>query len=60
MKEKEYRMTTAVRDALLFLQGIPDVALGDRVLVKRRMGKRSETHQPPLCVIITGVYCLQL
>jgi len=29
MKEKEYRMTTAVRDALLFLQDIPDVALGD-------------------------------
>ncbi|NJO15724.1 MAG: V-type ATP synthase subunit B [Thioploca sp.] len=40
MKEKEYRMTTAVRDALLFLQGIPDVALGDRVLVRDHYGNQ--------------------
>ena len=40
MKEKEYRMTTAVRDALLFLQGIPDVALGDRVLVRDHHGNQ--------------------
>ena len=40
MKEKEYRMTTAVRDALLFLQSIPDVALGDRVLVRDYHGNQ--------------------
>lgn len=40
MKEKEYRMTTAIRDALLFLQGIPDVALGDRVLVRDHHGNQ--------------------
>jgi V/A-type H+-transporting ATPase subunit B len=40
MKEKEYRMNSAVRDALLFLHGIPNVALGDRVLVRDHSGHK--------------------
>jgi V/A-type H+-transporting ATPase subunit B len=57
MKEKEYRMTTAVRDALLFLQGIPDVALGDRVLVSdhhgnQRNGQVIQTSQETVLIQI--------
>ncbi|MCK5877886.1 MAG: V-type ATP synthase subunit B, partial [Candidatus Marithrix sp.] len=37
---KEYRMASAVRDALLFLQGVPDIALGDRVLVQDYNGNK--------------------
>jgi V/A-type H+/Na+-transporting ATPase subunit B len=40
MKEKEYRMASAVRDALLFLRDVPDVALGDRVLVRDHSGRK--------------------
>ncbi len=40
MKEKEYRMNSAVRDALLFLHGIPNVALGDRVLIRDYNGRK--------------------
>jgi len=40
MKEKEYRMASAVRDALLFLRGIPNVALGDRVVVRDHTGRK--------------------
>jgi V/A-type H+-transporting ATPase subunit B len=40
MKEIEYRMNSAVRDALLFLHGIPNVALGDRVLVRDHSGRK--------------------
>lgn len=40
MKEKEYRMASAVRDALLFLRGVPNVALGDRVLVRDSSGRK--------------------
>lgn len=40
MKEKEYRMAYAARDALLFLRGIPNVALGDRVLVRDYAGRK--------------------
>lgn len=40
MKEKEYRMAYAARDALLFLRGIPNVALGDRVLVRDHAGRK--------------------
>lgn len=40
MREKEYRMAHAARDALLFLRGIPDVALGDRVLVRDYTGRK--------------------
>lgn len=38
MKEKEYRMASAARGALLFLKGIPGVALGDRVQVRDHSG----------------------
>lgn len=38
MKEKEYRMAAAARDALLFLKGVPQVALGDRVIVRDYRG----------------------
>ncbi len=38
MKEKEYRMATAARGALLFMRGVPDVALGDRVVVRDHKG----------------------
>lgn len=38
MKEKEYRMASAARGALLFLKGVPDVALGDRVVVRDHRG----------------------
>ena len=38
MREKEYRMASAARDALLFLKGIPNIALGDRVLVRDHQG----------------------
>jgi len=40
MKEKEYRMVSAMRDALLFLRGVPNVALGDRVLVRDYSGRK--------------------
>ncbi|MCK5719092.1 MAG: hypothetical protein KAH84_03980, partial [Thiomargarita sp.] len=40
MKEKEYRMASAMRDALLFLQGIPGVALGDKVLIRDENGHK--------------------
>ncbi len=40
MKEKEYRMVSAMRDALLFLRGVPNVALGDRVLVRDHSGRK--------------------
>jgi V/A-type H+-transporting ATPase subunit B len=39
MKEKEYRMAAAARGALLFMQGVPDVALGDRVVVRDHLGQ---------------------
>jgi V/A-type H+-transporting ATPase subunit B len=38
MKEKEYRMATSARGALLFMRGVPDVALGDRVVVRDHKG----------------------
>ncbi|OQW92233.1 MAG: V-type ATP synthase subunit B [Beggiatoa sp. IS2] len=40
MKEKEYRMAAAARDALLFLHNIPHVALGDRVVVRNHRGQQ--------------------
>jgi len=38
MKEKEYRMAVAARGALLYMRGVPDVALGDRVAVRDHRG----------------------
>ena len=40
MRDKEYRMATAARGALLFMSGVPNVAFGDRVVVKDRAGRR--------------------
>jgi V/A-type H+-transporting ATPase subunit B len=40
MKEKAYRMAQAARDALLFMRGVPDVALGDRVIVRDHAGRK--------------------
>jgi V/A-type H+/Na+-transporting ATPase subunit B len=40
MKEKEYRLVSAARDALLFLRGVPEVALGDRVIVRDHAGQK--------------------
>ncbi|HEX9626695.1 MAG TPA: V-type ATP synthase subunit B [Acidiferrobacterales bacterium] len=40
MKEKEYRMCSAARGGLLFLRGVPGVALGDRVVVRDHRGRK--------------------
>jgi V/A-type H+-transporting ATPase subunit B len=40
MKEKEYRLVSAARDSLLFLRGVPQVALGDRVIVRDHTGQK--------------------
>ncbi len=55
MKEKEYRMATAARGALLFLRGVPDVAFGDRVVIKdhrnrKRNGQVIRTSQEMVLV----------
>ncbi len=39
MREKEYRMASAARGALLYMKGVPDVALGDRVVVRDHKGQ---------------------
>ncbi|MDD2815138.1 MAG: V-type ATP synthase subunit B [Thiotrichaceae bacterium] len=39
MKAIEYRMASAARDALLFLRGVPNIALGDRVQVRDYQGR---------------------
>jgi len=40
MKEKEYRMSSGARDALLFLKGVPHIAAGDRVIVTDHSGRK--------------------
>ena len=40
MKEKEYRYASAARTGLLFLQGVPGVAFGDRVRIRDRHGRK--------------------
>ncbi len=40
MKEKEYRMARAARGALLYVRGVPGVALGDRVVVRDHRGRK--------------------
>jgi V/A-type H+/Na+-transporting ATPase subunit B len=40
MKEKEYRKTSAARGGLLFVRGVPGVALGDRVQIRDHKGRR--------------------
>jgi V/A-type H+-transporting ATPase subunit B len=40
MSAKEYCKSSAARGGLLFMRGVPDVALGDRVLVKDHRGRK--------------------
>lgn len=40
MKEKEYRMAAAARGGLLFMEGVPGVPLGDRVVVRDHRGRK--------------------
>ncbi len=40
LKHLEFRMASAARDALLFLRGLPEVALGDRVVVRDSTGQK--------------------
>jgi V/A-type H+-transporting ATPase subunit B len=40
MTAKEYRAATAARSGLLFMRAAPDVALGDRVLVRDHSGRQ--------------------
>jgi V/A-type H+-transporting ATPase subunit B len=39
MREKEYRMASGARGALLYLRGVPGVAMGDRVVVRDHRGR---------------------
>ena len=39
MKEKEYRKASAARGGLLFMRGVPGVALGDRVQIRDHKGR---------------------
>jgi V/A-type H+-transporting ATPase subunit B len=39
-KQLEFRMAAAARDALLFLRGLPNIALGDRVLIRDSAGRK--------------------
>ncbi len=40
MSDKEYRMASAARGGLLYMRGVPGVALGDRVSVRDHSGRR--------------------
>ncbi len=40
MREKEYRCASAAHNGLLFMEGVPGVAFGDRVLVRDHRGRR--------------------
>ncbi len=40
MKEKEYALCSAARGGLLFMRGVPGVALGDRVVVRDHRGRK--------------------
>lgn len=40
MSDKEYRLASAARGGLLYMRGVPGVALGDRVLVRDHSGRR--------------------
>ncbi|MBK9160166.1 MAG: V-type ATP synthase subunit B [Nitrosomonadales bacterium] len=40
MSDKEYRLASAARGGLLFMRGVPGVALGDRVVVLDHSGRR--------------------
>ena len=40
MSDKEYRLASAARGGLLYMRGVPGVALGDRVFVRDHSGRR--------------------
>ena len=40
MSDKEYRLATAAQSGLLYIRGVPGVALGDRVTVRDHRGRR--------------------
>ena len=40
MSDKEYRLATAAQSGLLYIRGVPGVALGDRVTVRDHSGRR--------------------
>ncbi len=40
MREKEFRLSSAARGGLLFMRGVPGVALGDRVTVRDHRGRK--------------------
>jgi V/A-type H+/Na+-transporting ATPase subunit B len=40
MSDKEYRLASAARSGLLYMRGVPGVALGDRVVVHDHSGRR--------------------
>ena len=40
MSNKEYRLATAARSGLLYMRGVPGIALGDRVVVRDHSGLR--------------------
>ncbi len=40
MSDKEYRLASAARGGLLYMRGVPGVALGDRVVVRDHSGRR--------------------
>ena len=40
MSKQEYRKASAARGGLLFMRGVPEVALGDRVQVQDHAGRK--------------------
>jgi V/A-type H+-transporting ATPase subunit B len=66
MKEKEYRMSSAARGGLLFMRGVPGVALGDRVVVRDHRGRKRNgqvirtSHEVVLIQVFEGTNDLDL
>ncbi len=40
MSDKEYRLASSARGGLLYMRGVPGIALGDRVIVRDHSGRR--------------------
>ena len=66
MKEKEYRLCSAARGGLLFMRGVPGVALGDRVSVRDHRGRLRNgqvirtSHDQVLIQVLEGTEDLDL
>ncbi len=60
MREKEYRSVSAARGGLLFMRGVPGVALGDRVQVRDQRNRRRDgqvirtSHEVVLIQVFEG------